>query len=91
MEWPDLAASANTASLPLKRDPLTTVHIVRLTLMVFLQEHLLSNTTLLPLSIKTLGTTDEMTHMLTARATMTDVSAIVGATCQEEVALKTLM
>jgi hypothetical protein len=59
---------------------------------VFLQEHLLSNTTtLLPLSIKTLGTTDEMTHTLTAKVTMTDVSAIVGATCQEGVALKTLM
>jgi len=82
----------NTANLLLKIDPLTTVHIVRLTLTVFLQEHLLSNTiTLLPLSIKTFGTTDEMTHTLTVKVTMTDVSAIVGATCRVEVALKTLM
>ena len=80
------------ANLLLKIDPLTTVHIVRLTLTVFPQEHLLSNTTtLLPLSIKTLGTTDEMTHTLIVKATMADMSAIVGATCREEVSLKTPM
>lgn len=72
------------AGLLLKIDLLTTVHIVRLTLTLFLQEHLLSPTfTLLPLSIKTLGMTGERTHTLTVKAMMTDVSAIVGATCQE--------